>query len=1175
MFKNIYLHELKYWLKNPIIYGYGLAFFGLAFLLLVGTAGLFDPPSSSTKLVRIVNSPFEINYVMNYFNKFFLFLLPAIIGASIYKDYKYRMHSIVYTFPIDKFSYLFGKFFAAASIVLLLTLGVGLAILIGSWMPGLHETKIGVFNLWGYLQVYGLYVFPNMLIFGAIIFAIVTWTRNIYAGFISVLVLFLLQIILEKLLLGMAWPEALALLDPFGQYTAGYETQHWTLKEQNTLLIPVTGMVIGNRLIWLAIAVGIWTFVYRRFSFSEQGDVLFRRKAKGEVLMKKKFGASPKIQLQEVATTFSFSQKCKTLWYLSLADFKFILRSKPFLVLIAFGLVAVVMSLAQVSNLNDMALLPATRLMLFIPTIFFTMIIILVTFLYAGMLVHRPTTSRMNQLIDISPHPDWVFLLSKVLALLKMQILLLSVLMFAGIFIQVFNGYYHFEIPLYLFHLYALVFPMLMIWAFAAVFVQTLLPNTYVGLFVLVLAWLGLSGMEHVGLDSLLISFNKTPDLFYSDLNGYAQELGAHFLAQSYWLVFALLLLGLTLLFWNRGMPAVFGQRLKTASRRFKRSLAYGSVGLLLVFLFLGTKVYQGEQASQKGAFLDKNQGRLMKEFRANYEVFSQLPQPKITKVNININLFPKRHSFKAHGTYVLLNKTNQVIDTLLVRTGYDEISDYKFSQETERIRQDTFMKFSVLKLSKSLLPGDTIRMDFTVENTKNALFERNSNVLGNGTFLKDEHFPRIGFTYDEENVRPNDSTFYEHHFYALDSDLIEYEALVSTSEDQIAITPGYLQKEWTQDGRHFFHYKMNRPLEYSFGFNSGRFQKTAEKWKGIDLEIYHHPSHDHNLTAMMNGLKAAFEYNTQYFSPYQHSEIRIIEFPQSEGTFATTSGNSIPMSEIRFLVNADTATQKIDLSFYVPSHELTHQWWGGQLLPARTLGAVMLTESITEYISLQVYKRQYGEKQALNFLAHQRRRYLEGRTREAGVEPPLTQAAFAQSYISYGKGTLAFNTLKHYWGEAELNAVLKKFLEDHQHGGAPYPSSMHLIKRLKTAVPDSLQYLIRDMFESVTFYENEISQVRGTKKSEQEFELTVDFSMRKYAVGSEEKAIDLPLADFVELGIYDAQDHLLMVKKVKLTTAHTSVKILLDQAPARVELDPNFLMIDKDREKGRAEVEW
>jgi ABC-2 type transport system permease protein len=56
--------------------------------------------------------------------------------------------------------------------------------------------------------------------------------------------------------------------------------------------------------------------------------------------------------------------------------------------------------------------------------------------------------------------------------------------MIAGIAIQSYNGYYNFEIGHYLFELYAIKFIHFVIWAFLALFIQTLFKNYLLGFFV-------------------------------------------------------------------------------------------------------------------------------------------------------------------------------------------------------------------------------------------------------------------------------------------------------------------------------------------------------------------------------------------------------------------------------------------------------------------------------------------------------------------------------------------------------------------------------------------------------------------------------------------------------------------------------------------------------------------
>ena len=1172
MFKNIFKHEFLYWLRRPVTYIYFVVFFAFAFLSFIGTAGFFDPPPEDTsKLARVVNSPYEINYMLQYFTKVFMFLLPAIIGASIYKDYKYQMHSIVYTFPIDKLSYLLGKFLSAFCIVAVISFSVGIAFFIGEQMPELHENKIGALSIEGYLQAYLVYVLPTLFFFGIIVFAVVTLIRNIYAGFIAVIVIFLFQLIVENALGGTGNVYAMSILDPFAQNTKEYAIQDWTLLDKNTKVVPVSRMVILNRLFWLAASILTFGMLYRKFSFSEHGLTFSLKKQKENTLGKESPEKVSKVMLSSVNYDFSWKQQLKTIWHLSQIDLKYIVKNWMFLVLVFFGILAVLFAIAKVTNFEEIALLPITRVVLTIPAMFFTMIMIITTFLYSGMLVHRSRMAKMDQLIDSTPLSNAVFMFSKVLALIKMQIILLALLMVAGIIIQVYNGYYNFEIGLYLFQLYVLVFPVLIIWGFAAVFIQTVFYNTYLGLFILIIGWIGVGGLPEAGITSNLVLFNSPPKADYSDVNGYAEALAPYFLVEGYWFAFGLILLICTLLLWIRGLPQSFKERIQIARSRFKPSVIYLLGLLLLCFVVLGFKIHQAEQQVKWATVSSDDQKNMLKNFKKEFVRYQEIEQPRITSMKLQLDIFPETNSFDSEGSYVLVNKSRKTIDTLLVKTGFDEKTQIKLKNFARVIAEDTLMKFQVLKLNRSLSPGDSTHLNFKVQNAKNSLFERNSNVLQNGTFLLNDLFPRLGYSFDEEQKHPNDSIALMNNYGAIDSDLIDFEATVSTSKDQIALAPGYPVKEWEENGRRYFQYKTNSKIKYILGINSGRFDVKKENHEGVELEIYHHPGHTYNLDEMMGGLKAAIDYNTEYFSPYQHQQVRIIEFPDSEGSYATTMANSIPMSEIRFIANTNTADEKVDLAFYVAVHELTHQWWGNQLTGAAALGSRMLSESITEYLTLNIYRKRYGDEVALQFLKKQRERYLKGRASELEKEPPLSLAA-EQQYIFYGKGAMAFNSMAHYLGEQELNQTLKRFLEDYRlRAGPPYPTSLELVERLKLATPDSLQYVIEDLFETVTFYDNKIEKAEVELLENGKYKLEIDISVRKYLDAN--KKVGLPLSAYIELGIFDASHKLIKIESTKISKERNRLEFITDGEPGKVILDPNFLMIDKNIENNEIEL--
>ena len=88
--------------------------------------------------------------------------------------------------------------------VFIIAICVGFTMLFAEHLPGLNEDKIGAFNISGYLQAIFYYSLPNLLFYGAIVFSVVVYFRNIYAGFIVVLILFFLQNITENVFSGLS-----------------------------------------------------------------------------------------------------------------------------------------------------------------------------------------------------------------------------------------------------------------------------------------------------------------------------------------------------------------------------------------------------------------------------------------------------------------------------------------------------------------------------------------------------------------------------------------------------------------------------------------------------------------------------------------------------------------------------------------------------------------------------------------------------------------------------------------------------------------------------------------------------------------------------------------------------------------------------------------------------------
>ncbi len=258
-----------------------------------------------------------------------------------------------------------------------------------------------------------------------------------------------------------------------------------------------------------------------------------------------------------------------------------------------------------------------------------------------------------------------------------------------------------------------------------------------------------------------------------------------------------------------------------------------------------------------------------------------------------------------------------------------------------------------------------------------------------------------------------------------------------------------------------------------------------------------------------------------------------------------------------------------LDMPFFVTAHEVAHQWWGHQVVGARAQGSAIMVESMAEYAALTVMEKRYGASHAQKFLRHELDRYLRGRTGERIREQPLIRTE-NQSYIHYNKGALALYALRDYIGEDAMNRALSGFLGEFAFRGPPYPTARDFVAALRAETPDSLSYVIEDLFETITLWDNKVDDVAVETRPDGRFAVTLDFSSRKVRADSLGNETEVPMADYVDVGVFGEPEpgnelgRPITVYKVHVTEPTTSVEIVVDEAPMRVGVDPYNKLIDR-----------
>ncbi len=273
------------------------------------------------------------------------------------------------------------------------------------------------------------------------------------------------------------------------------------------------GLFLINRLIWLGLACIVWVIGYSYFSFTSSPRKLFTRKLKLADSSKLTFVPSffNKNVLPPVTRSFTTGANLKNLWGLSVNECKTLWRNTYFRIIMLFGILFLFLSSIQLGKIYETTIYPVTYMMVEVFGGTFMLFMVILTIMFSGELVWRARDFRMSNILDSLPVPNWVFYASKIAGLIFMQVLLLSVIMVSGVIVQLFKGYTHVELLLYIKYLLGFRLVTLVMLAVLGVFVQTLVSNKYLGYFIVALFYFWNGTFASLVLKHNLFIFSSDP----------------------------------------------------------------------------------------------------------------------------------------------------------------------------------------------------------------------------------------------------------------------------------------------------------------------------------------------------------------------------------------------------------------------------------------------------------------------------------------------------------------------------------------------------------------------------------------------------------------------------------------------------------------------------------------
>jgi len=1177
MLSNMLKFEWRYFTRQPSFIVTCLVFVLLPFLAMTVENVQIGGGGNVTK-----NSPYAISEILLILSIFSMFVVVNFLGNTATRNHTQKMAEIIGTKPIQPFGYNLGRFLGSYLVCLTVFLMVPIGAFIGSLMPWVDAERIGPNQLSYYVVPFIIFSTTTIFTLSAIFYSVARKTNSLMIMYVIAVAIYIAYSVSGTIFDQPDQRFYRALFDPFGLNTFRETSRYWTPFERNTTVASLTSSIIANRALWLGIGIA---------ALATMGGLFKPLRLKTHKASKSKV-KQESVELAPINQDISYRVMSKSGRSQFISSLKFEIKqtifSAPFLILLIISVAQLLAIVLTEEGGYGQPMWPITQTMVESIAGGFGLLMLIIMGYFTAEVVWRERTAGIGDITDSTPTHNIVMWASKLISVCLVIVILMIAGIIIGVALQASKGYTNFEFGQYLIRLmYFGAYP-LALTAVLAFFIQTISPNKYIGMmafagFILLQIVLFSLGVEHT-----MFIYGESPSLIYSDMNGYGDYLTSHHWYMLYWTALAVILGLVSFGLWRRGPSSSLRSRMSLLTYQL------GSKGLItatiaaVVFIGSGANIFYNTRVLNK--FVSTNEFRdLQASYEKTYSAHKDDNNPIITSVDITADIFPKQRRIEAAADITVENRGESPISRFLIAwPQYAKTSDVKFDGGSIVDRDET-LNSAWFEFSSPLAVGEIRKGQLSTVIDHDGFKDQGEDftILENGTFINNaELLPYFGYNrrfelQDRHERRKRDLGEPErahkledqsrHHENALDRSLtfIDFKATLSTSNDQIAIAPGYLTREWEEGDRKYFRYEMDSPILNFFSINSARMAVKKEDYQGVSIEVYYHPTHHWNIDDMIKSSKDSLDYFQTAFGPYQHRQYRIIEFPRYR-SFAQSFPNTIPFAEGAFLSD-QRSDEYINQVYFVNAHEMAHQWWAHQLGAANVEGAAVLSETLAEYSALIVMEKAYGETNARKFLTYELDRYLRGRTSEILDENPLLRTD-NQQYIHYQKGAVVMMALRHRMGEDRVNKALKGILNEFKFKDDPYPTTLDLVRHLKIDASDSEKSLIDDLFNQITLYEMRAEEVSSEELDNGKFKITFKASAKKFTADGEGQETEQVFDESVEIAMFTnnpnkfgLDNKVIYKQQHKVVDGDNTFEIVVDEKPAYIGIDPFVRFIDRD----------
>lgn len=1177
MFVNLIKFEWLFFVRKKSFYA--MTAFYLTLGLTAATEAQFPFPNTYK------NSPYVLTYLLGLVSLMCIFSTTIFAAQSLFREKDANFDQILFVTPLPKAPYVVSRFLIIFSITFLCYFFLLVGLITGHLIFGSGQEEFGEFELWNYLNPFTLLLLPNILFCTAVACSIGLITKNKMLVYVSGIFIYFLYWAValftnSPLMAGVAPMSSEAMnwsarLDPFGLAAFFEQTRYWTAVQRNSQQLQLTGNLLINRTLYLAVSVTLLAIAYRRFSFAGNQN----KKSKSELLPA---AAIEPHEYQTIPTrTSGIFYDSKSIWSLTKIELSSVFKSIPLWIIclgwtgfLSIELFSTISGNTRIPERFASTVLMVTNILEGLPAV-----ALLVLLFYGSEVFWRSHHARFSAFEDTTAVKPIVSLLSKILTLTFIIVLLIALSIIVGTIFQLIFNNFDINGKLYLSLFYLVGLP-LTLSAALIVSIQAFVKNKYLGIAAagVVLAITNTSIGSVVGITHPLFRFANVFQGNYSELNGFGSALRAFDMRMFYWLCVVSIVFIFASKVWSY----------KKGSNIFApKPIRNSPLGMLVIVCCLGA-IGTGYVIYSKTEMIDRDEDNNRRQaYEEKYARLKNLPQPTITDVKTDVDLFPESESYRVRGEYLLVNKTVSPIETIHI-FGSLEMQWSEWHLENGFLQnEDATDGNYIFHLDEPLQPGYSAKLNFRFDYSASPFNPSASanTIIENGTFIRiSNYFPRPGYNNDNEiddakerakrnmprsgNLKSLDEKFSE----SFDYGFINFDAVISTGKDQIAVGVGELTNRWEKDNRRYFHYTSETPIPFRFAVSSARYAVRKAAYNNLNIEIYYHPEHHQNIDHLLTVAEDTLEYCERHIDKYPFKTLRFIEISSFTRGFAGTAyPTNLFINENFGFQSRINKDRDRDILHEMVSHELSHVWWGNsQIAPDYREGSALPTETLAMYIELMMYKKTYGEEHLLSRVNVHKDIYLSQRT--FADEEPLYKSDPEKPYLAYNKGMVVMYQLYKFLGEEKINTALKRFYEKYSYPNPP-PVSTDLINELYAVADGNLHPKIDELFKQIVTYDLSLNAVNVNINSDGSYTMDIDVSASKYIEdgrgGNESVPFSEPLEATVIFENNKKQNVLLSVDENNVKTS-----FVFSDKPIKVTLDSAGKFLDKSEEDNGMNVQ-